>query len=104
MECRGVARILERGFPRAVDPRRRGLGVQPPYADDLLYTMRCKIMIFDHIYIHRLSVSIHQYHYIHQMAHLVHVQAIHSTHASAARVNSHSLALFRLSALLKIVN
>ena len=61
-------------------------------------------MIFDHIYLHWLSVSIHQYHYIHQMAHLVHVQGIHSTHSSAVRllsVDSHSLALFRLSALLK---
>ena len=103
MRCRGVARILERGFPWAVDPRREGLGAVPPDADNLLYIMRRKIMIFDHIYMHWLSVSIHQYHYIHQMAYLVHVQDNHSTHASAARllsVNSHSLALFRLSALL----
>ena len=42
--CKGVARILERGFVQVVDPRRGGLGVQPPDADDLLYTMRRKII------------------------------------------------------------
>ena len=32
--CRGVARILQRGFPLVVDPRRGGLGAQLPEADE----------------------------------------------------------------------
>ena len=34
MSYRGVARILRRGFPLVVDPRRGGLGAQPPEADE----------------------------------------------------------------------
>ena len=33
-QFRGVARILQRGFPLVVDPRRGGLGAQPPEADE----------------------------------------------------------------------
>jgi len=40
---RGVARIFTRGFLRVVDPRCRGLGVQPPDADKLLLIIRCKV-------------------------------------------------------------
>ena len=32
----GGSRNIERGFPMAVDPRRGGLGVQPPAAEDVL--------------------------------------------------------------------
>ena len=31
---RGIARILQRGFPLVVDPRCGGLGAQPPEADE----------------------------------------------------------------------
>ena len=51
MRSRGVARILERGFPWVVILDAGVWGLSPD-ADDLLYTMRRKIMIFDCIYIH----------------------------------------------------
>ena len=33
--CRGVPRIFERGFPLVLNPRHRGLGTQPPAAEEL---------------------------------------------------------------------
>ena len=44
--CRGVARILQRGFPPILDPRHGGLGAQPPDADKQLILIRPLLPLF----------------------------------------------------------
>ena len=54
---RGVARILQRGFPLVVDPRRGGLGAAPPEADEKSILIRSNIMMFAYLPIYLPTVS-----------------------------------------------
>ena len=57
MNTRGIARILQRGFPLVVDPRRGGLGAVPPEADEKSILIRSNIMMFAYLPIHLPTVS-----------------------------------------------
>ena len=46
LDNRGVGRNFRRGFPPTVDPRRRGLGVQPPEADGYFKTLWSNFAVF----------------------------------------------------------
>ena len=42
-----IPRIFCRGFPQVVDPRHRGLGVQPPDTDKFLYLLYHLVAYFN---------------------------------------------------------